>query len=79
MEHPDEGQIRAFMDGEAGEAGPALEAHITGCPRCSAIVHGQEEALVAISNALSSLDVSPPWRGPERESGQRGGRRGLCA
>lgn len=60
MEHPDEGQIRAFLDGEAGDAHPGLETHIRQCSQCSAIVQSQEEALMRLSEALAASDVAPP-------------------
>lgn len=57
MGHPDEGQIRALMDGEAGEAGPELEAHLQRCPRCAAVARDQEAALAALSEALALGDA----------------------
>jgi len=59
MAHPDEGTIRAFLDGEAGGDGPALRAHLAECSRCAAVAAEQEETLSVLSDGLSLLDVPP--------------------
>lgn len=62
MGHPDEGQIRAFMDGETEGLEPKLESHIRECPRCAALVREQEDTLAVLSESLSLLDTPPPLR-----------------
>ncbi|MFO8174457.1 MAG: zf-HC2 domain-containing protein [Gemmatimonadota bacterium] len=59
MGHPDEGEIRALLDGEAGEASRELEAHLQQCSRCGAVARDQELAMAALSEALALVDVTP--------------------
>lgn len=60
MGHPDEGMIRAFLDGEASAQVETLAAHLAECPRCAALADGQEEVLGGFGDALLSLDMEPP-------------------
>jgi hypothetical protein len=59
MGHPDEGMIRAFMDGEASGPWQDLGAHLTECPQCAALAEGQVHALETLVEVLSCLDVEP--------------------
>jgi len=60
MGHPDEGMIRAFMDGEASGQWEHLRAHLAECPRCAAVADGQTHALGDLTEALTFLDLEPP-------------------
>ena len=60
MAHPDEGLIRAFLDGELGEEeAAAIRDHCGSCPECQAEIGVQEEALARTASALLLLDTSP--------------------
>lgn len=60
MAHPDEGQIRAFLDGEMGASDEKdLRDHFTGCPACEAELAAQERAMEQVSRALLVLDADP--------------------
>ncbi len=60
MAHPDEGLIRAFLDGELDEEDTeAFRSHSSGCPECQAEIRVQEEAVAQASGALLLLDTEP--------------------
>ena len=60
MQHPDEGVIHTWLDGElpAGEAS-ALEAHVAECAECAAAVAEARGLIAAASRIVSSLDIVP--------------------
>jgi hypothetical protein len=60
MGHPDEGMIRALMDGEAAGQWKELRAHLDECPQCAAMAGAQARAHDALVAALPLLDVEPP-------------------
>ncbi len=61
MEHPDSGQLVAFLDGEVSESEAGeIKAHLDQCPDCSASFLALESSSSAVSDALSRLDTAPP-------------------
>jgi hypothetical protein len=60
MQHPDEGTIHAWLDGElSGDEAASLESHISACPECSATVAEARGLIAASSRIVSALDVIP--------------------
>ncbi|MGW8266741.1 MAG: hypothetical protein ACWGSQ_10255 [Longimicrobiales bacterium] len=59
MGHPAEGEIRAFLDGEAEGNPQALRAHLDACGRCGELAELQSRTMVTAAEALSILDVEP--------------------
>ena len=60
MQHPDEGTIHAWIDGELSEdETTALEAHLAACTECSASVAEARGLVAASSRIVSALDVIP--------------------
>jgi hypothetical protein len=59
MGHPAEGEIRAFLDGEALGSPEELRAHLESCSGCGATARLQSRALATVGEALSLLDVEP--------------------
>jgi len=59
MGHPAEGEIRAFLDGEATGNPEELRAHLETCGQCGALAQVQSRAVVAVAEALSLLDIEP--------------------
>lgn len=59
MGHPDEGLIRAFLDGEAGREAGRLRTHLDECAACSVVAEEQRRALATLRDALALLDVEP--------------------
>jgi hypothetical protein len=60
MQHPDEGTIHTWLDGElAADEASALEAHIAECPECSARVAEARGLVAASSRIVSALDIVP--------------------
>ncbi len=60
MAHPDEGLIRAFLDGEISEGeAEAFLSHSGSCPECQAEIRVQEEAMAQAARALLLLDTEP--------------------
>jgi len=60
MEHPDEGMIRAFLDGEVSGGGEDLRAHLAGCTPCAEAGEAQRASWKNLSDAFSLLDVEAP-------------------
>jgi hypothetical protein len=60
MQHPDEGMIHTWLDGElpADEAA-ALEAHVAGCAECKAAVAEARGFIAASSRIAGALDNVP--------------------
>jgi hypothetical protein len=57
MGHPDEGLIRALLDGQLDERQTdAARRHLADCSECEAELRFQEEALARVSDALLLLD-----------------------
>ncbi len=69
MQHPDEGTIHAWLDGQlsAGD-GAELEAHAAACAECAASIAEARGLAAASSRIVSSLDIVPggviPFRAP---------------
>jgi len=60
MQHPDEGTIHAWLDGELSvDDAAALEAHVAGCAECRAAVAEARGIIAASSRIVSALDVVP--------------------
>ena len=60
MQHPDEGTIHAWIDGELSqEEATALEAHIAECSECSATAAEARGLVAASSRIVSALDIIP--------------------
>lgn len=59
MGHPDEGLIRAFLDGEAGREEEGLRSHMDECAACSVVAQEQRRAMDTLRDALALLDVEP--------------------
>lgn len=60
MQHPDEGTIHAWIDGELSqEEATALEAHIAECGECSAAAAEARGLVAASSRIVSALDIVP--------------------
>jgi len=60
MGHPDDGLIRAFLDGEAPGERENIRTHLATCTECRELAEGQAGALERVTDALSHLDVEPP-------------------
>ena len=60
MQHPDEGVIHTWLDGELpAEKAAALEAHIAECADCAALVAEARGLIAASSRIVSALDIVP--------------------
>lgn len=60
-DHPDRGQLQAYLDDELGqEASRALEKHLASCRRCSALVDRHRKWSSAVSEAATLVDVPEP-------------------
>ncbi len=60
MQHPDEGMIHTWLDGELlAEEAAALEAHIAECPECAPAIAEARGLVAASSRIVSALDVVP--------------------
>ena len=60
MQHPDEGTIHAWLDGELPpEEAVALEAHAAECTACAAAVAEARGYIAASSRIVSALDAVP--------------------
>ncbi|HKY96853.1 MAG TPA: zf-HC2 domain-containing protein [Gemmatimonadaceae bacterium] len=60
MQHPEEGIIHAWLDGELpAEEAAALEAHAATCADCSAKVAEARGLIAASSRIVSALDIVP--------------------
>ncbi|MEO8192351.1 MAG: zf-HC2 domain-containing protein [Gemmatimonadales bacterium] len=60
MQHPDEGTIHAWLDGELSvEEGAALEAHAAECAQCAAAIAEARGLIAASSRIVSALDIVP--------------------
>lgn len=59
-QHPDEGTLHAYIDGELpGAEAKALEAHVAGCASCSAALAEARGLVAATSQVISALDAAP--------------------
>lgn len=60
MQHPDEGTIHAWIDGELpADDAAALEAHLQECAECSALAAEARGLAAASSRIVSALDIVP--------------------
>ncbi len=60
MQHPDEGMIHTWLDGELpAEETAALEAHVGECEECAAAVAEARGFVAASSRIVSALDAVP--------------------
>lgn len=60
MQHPDEGTIHAWIDGELSqEEATALEAHLAECRECSEKAAEARGLVAASSRIVSALDIIP--------------------
>lgn len=60
MQHPDEGTIHAWLDGElSADKVVSLEAHVAECDECSARVAEARGLIAASSRIVSALDIVP--------------------
>ncbi len=60
MQHPDEGQIHAWLDGALGtEESSALETHVNQCSKCAAAVAEARGLIAGASRILTALDDVP--------------------
>lgn len=68
MQHPDEGTLHAWLDGElAPDEVPALRAHVEGCAACAALIR-EARQLVADSNDLILALDEPAAAGQTSET-----------
>lgn len=66
MQHPDEGTIHAWLDGELPEdQATEIAAHLSDCPECSAIVAEARGLIAASTRILTALDNVPVGVIPE--------------
>ena len=81
MEHTNEAQVHAWLDGELSpDEGAQLEEHIATCADCSALVAEARGLVAASSRILSKLDDVPAGVIPATsESGRTGGARSVVA
>ena len=79
MEHTNEAQVHAWLDGELSlDEGAQFEAHITRCADCSALVAEARGLVAASSRILSKLDDVPAGVIPAvSDSGRTGGERSV--
>ena len=67
MQHPDEGTIHAWLDGQLPQEEAAeVEAHTATCAECAAIVAEARGLIAASSRIVSALDIVPAGVIPER-------------
>jgi anti-sigma factor RsiW len=60
MQHPDEGTIHSWLDGELrAEEAARVEAHVKDCPECAAAVAEARGFIAASSRILTALDNAP--------------------
>ena len=60
MQHPDEGMIHTWLDGElADQEASAIEAHVAECTQCSAKVAEARGLIAGSSRIVSALDLVP--------------------
>ncbi len=60
MQHPDEGMIHTWLDGELSvEDAADIEAHASECPECAAAIAEARGLVAASSRIVSALDVVP--------------------
>lgn len=60
MQHPDEGMIHTWLDGELpAEEAAALEAHVADCGECKALVAEARGFIAASSRIIGTLDNVP--------------------
>lgn len=60
MQHPDEGMINTWLDGElSSEEASAIETHLAECPECSAMVAEARGLIAGASRIVSALDMVP--------------------
>ena len=60
MQHPDEGTIHTWLDGElAAEDAAAFESHVAECPECAAAIAEARGLVAASSRIVSALDWVP--------------------
>ena len=60
MQHPDEGTIHAWLDGELPEdQANEIAAHARDCPECSATVAEARGLIAASTRILTALDNVP--------------------
>ena len=66
MQHPDEGTIHAWIDGQlSADEGAALEAHAGECAECRAAIADARGIIAASSRIVSALDIVPGGVIPE--------------
>ena len=59
-QHPDEGTLHAYIDGELpGAEAKALEAHVATCASCSAALAEARGLVAATSQVITALDAAP--------------------
>jgi hypothetical protein len=72
MQHPDEGTIHTWLDGQLPEAeAAAVEVHVAECAECTALVAEARGLIAASSRIVSSLDIVPGGVIPQRAAGKR--------
>jgi len=60
MQHPDEGTIHAWLDGQLSpEEGAAVESHARDCASCAAAIAEARGLVAASSRIISALDIVP--------------------
>ncbi|HYW30268.1 MAG TPA: zf-HC2 domain-containing protein [Gemmatimonas sp.] len=71
-EHPDEGQIHTWLDGQLSEAdASAMEAHVASCAECRSLVAEARGFVAAASRVVASLDDVPSGVIPKVEPVKR--------
>ena len=69
MQHPDEGTVHAWLDGELpGDEAARIEAHVAACASCAALVAEARGLIAASSRILGALDDVPGGVVPDATS-----------
>lgn len=74
MNHPAEGTLQAFLDGELTHEGAGVALHLRECGRCQAELQALDRANQDLAGALRVLDRPAPVEAARREIARHRGR-----